>query len=162
MKTNLEKAAQPSKRELERRRFLRKRSYRQKREELDKLFPFMPEPHPDVWNYSKDAARIRKSLELDDVCFVPGGDLFGMIDVMMLCAGHPPSEGMPWDTKFLYAIQRVHDWHHGRTVTTDEEWSRVSKILMAARYVHEALDVIDEERKAGWPLRAPRNHRRIA
>jgi hypothetical protein len=151
----------PSKRELEIQRFLKKRRYQQNREEIDKRFPFAPKTHPDVPDFSKDAKRIRKALELDDVCMVPGGDLFGMIDIMMLCAGHPISDGMPWDTKFLYAIQCVHDWHHGRTVPTDEEWWRVCKVLLLAQYVKEALDVIDEERKAGWPLRQPRNHRRL-
>jgi hypothetical protein len=120
-----------------------------------------PEPHPDVSDYSKDVKRLRTALELDDVCMVPGSDLFGLIDIMMLCAGHPVSDGMPWDIKFLYALQRVHDYHLGRIVPTDEEWSRAAKVLLLASYVREALDVIDEERKAGWPLREPRNHRRI-
>jgi len=154
--------AKPTKRELEIQRFLKKRSYQRKREETDKRFPFTPDPHPDVNDdYAKDVKRIRKALELDDVCFVPGGDLFGMIEIMVLCAGRPLSEGVPYDTQFLYAIQRVHDWYHGRTIPTDEEWNRVCKIEVAAGYVHEALNVIDEERKAGWPLRKPRNHRRI-
>ncbi len=112
-------------------------------------------------DYSKDVKRIRKALEIDDVCFVPGGDLFGMIEIMVLCAGHPLSDGVPYDTQFLYAIQRVHDWYHGRLVPTDEEWKRVCKIELAASYVHEALDVVDEEREAGWPLREPRDHRRL-
>ncbi len=158
---NQVKTAAPTKRELEIQRFLKKKRYQSKREESDRRFPFTPEPHAEAGDYSKDAKRIRKALELDDGCFLLDSDLFGLIDVMLICAGHPVSDGMPADTKFLYALQRVHDYYNGRIIPTLEEWGRVSKVLTVARYVTEVLNVIDEERKAGWPMREPRNHRRI-
>lgn len=137
----------------------------EEREELDKRFPFTPDPHPEtraeIGDYAKDVKRIRKLEELYDAGFL-GGEVFGMIDLMMMCAGHPKLiSHIPLNTKFLYAIRRIHDWHNGRTIPTDEEWSRLARIKMLVPYVREVLDVIDEERKAGWPCRKPPNYRRI-
>jgi hypothetical protein len=43
-----------SKRELEIHRFLKKKRYEAQREDLDQRFPFKPDPHPDVEDFSKD------------------------------------------------------------------------------------------------------------
>jgi hypothetical protein len=159
---DLSPATQP-KRVLEMQRYIKKQRFERQRQELSERFLFTPEPHPDVEDFSRDAKRILKTLELDDVPFLLSSDLFGLVDVMMICAGHPLSEEMPADIKFLYALQRVHDYHHGRVIPAKEEWARICKILVVASFVRETLRVIDEERKAGWPLRAaPRSHRRKA
>jgi hypothetical protein len=140
-------------------RFLKRQRYLEQRKRLDEQFPFKLIPHPDsiVGDYSKELVRIRNAHEewtTNKVGPSPGwlnGQLQTRIRVMMICAGHLPSQDAPWDTQFQIAIQRVHDYEAHRVLNSLDEWLRVSAITEAAEWVCEALDAIDEyyrERKA--------------
>lgn len=147
-KSNQSTDSPTPKKVMEIRKYLRTQRYQRERANLDERFQFSPLPHEDVTDYVRDVKRIQKTLELDDISFLPMSDLHRGIRMMMLCAGHIPSEEAPLDTQFQYAMQRVHDWHHGRTMTSNEEWARVGAVEHAAKCIRRTLDEIDEERKA--------------
>lgn len=144
-------APQPTKRELEISRYLKKRRYAREREEMDKSFPFTPqESNEEQWRnvaVARDAKRIRTALELDEPVFPLHCDLVRTITAMMLCAGHQVSDA-PLDTQYLCAIQRIYDWDLGRVIPSDEEWMRISVLDFLREQVSRTLDAVDEFRKA--------------
>lgn len=148
--TNKTPAPERSKREIDVQRYLRKKRFTREREELDKKFSFTPLLHEDAIDPTKDAKRIRQAVEFLDgePCFLLIGDLASGIQAMMLIAGHYIAGEVPLDTQFLCAMQRISDWHHGRVLPTDEEWSRVCTIEYARANVTRTLDAVDQFRKA--------------
>jgi len=147
-----DKSLQPPKGLEAAQRFLRKKRYLEERKETDKQFPFKLIPHADsiVGDYSKELIRIRRAHEewsVNKIGPSPGwllGEVQIGIRVMMLCAGHLPTEEVPWDTQFQIAIQRIHDYSAHRVLNTHEELLRVSALMYAAESVCKSLDAVDE------------------
>ncbi len=94
-----------------------------------------------------NAERIKRVMELPKTndTSMARRDLEYRVYMMVLCAGNQISLHAPLETQFLYAHQRISDYHHGRLMTSPEEVTRVLVLCRAAMLVEDALDALEKK-----------------
>ena len=132
------------------RRFMRKQRLANERKEAEERFTFKPEIAAplNAKRLTNDQKRIQQYQESDNQNFMFTGELVSAIRAMAMCAGNTSDDSAPWDMQFMAAMQRVSDYHLGRSLPTESEWQRVCTIDRLWDTVKRILDWIDEMQKA--------------
>ena len=74
-------------------------------------------------------------------------DLERSVYMMVLCAGNQISLRAPLDIQFLYACQRISDYHDGRVMTSPEEVERMLTLCHARLCVVDVLDRLEGSKR---------------